>query len=220
MFHPLWLQTFAKVSFLEIRWTWWSRILCLKIEHFTFHLAPYRQGIILPHRRSEMKGDLSFAICLYPLLSLWHRGPLSFLTRFRSGGILIMRKHHCRLFMWSGQHLHFAGNVALPMTVWLLLPKNMGLNVLLLQQNGVCNPEQKDGALNLSFAKPLELQVHGSVALQMAPAALSVSWDTSEVCSCSCLRAPQVHAEEPERGRGEGYCSRLPSAPTRKAESD
>lgn len=84
-----------------------------------------------------------------------------------------MRNHHCRLFMWPGQHLHFAGNVALHMTVWLLITKNVGLNVLLLQQNRVCNPEKKYAALNLSFAKPPELQVHWNLALQVAPAALS-----------------------------------------------
>lgn len=76
-----------------------------------------------------------------------------------------MKTHHCRLFLRSGQQLHFAGNVALNMTVWFLLPKNMvlgllGLNVLLLKQNGVCDPEQKDGTSNLSFAKPFELQVY------------------------------------------------------------
>lgn len=38
--------------------------------------------------------------------------------------------------MWSGQQLRFAGNVALHMTLWFLLPKKvvlgpLGLNVLL-----------------------------------------------------------------------------------------
>lgn len=62
------------------------------------------------------------------------------------------------------------------MTVWLLLPKNMGLNALLLKQNRVCSPEKKkDGALYVSFAKPLELQVRWSEALQVAPAALLAS---------------------------------------------
>lgn len=80
-------------------------------------------------------------------------------------GILAVKTHHCRSFLRSGQQLHFAGNVALSMTVWFLLPKNMvlgllGLNVLLLKQNGVCDPEQKDGTSNLSFAKPFELQVY------------------------------------------------------------
>lgn len=83
-----------------------------------------------------------------------------------------MRNHYCRLFLWPGHHLHFADNVALHMSVWLLLSKNIGLNILLLQQN---SPEKNDGALNLSFAKPPELHVHWSVALQVAPAALLAS---------------------------------------------
>lgn len=69
--------------------------------------------------------------------------------------ILMAKNHHCKSFMWSGQQLHFAGNVALHMAVWFLLPKNMvldfsGLNVPISHQNGVCNPEQKDGASNPS----------------------------------------------------------------------
>lgn len=149
-----------------------------------------------------MRGKVIWALT-YASILIWacNRGPSSFLTRFKSGGILTVRNHHCRLFMWPGQNLHFAGNVALHMTVWLLLPKNMGLNVLLLQQNRVCNPEKKDGALNLSFAKPLELQVRWSEGLQVAPAALLASRDTYELPSCSCLRARQVHAGEPQRGR-------------------
>lgn len=54
-------------------------------------------------------------------------------------------------------------------------------------------PWKKDGALNLSLAKPPELQVHWSVALQVAPATLWASWDTNEcpaaaasgLCRCS-----------------------------------
>jgi len=46
--------------------------------------------------------------------------------------------------MWSGQQLRLAGDVALGVTAWFLLPKNvglgfLGLNVLLLKQNGFLN---------------------------------------------------------------------------------
>lgn len=131
-------------------------------------------------------------------------------------GILTAKKHHCRLFMWSGQQLHFAGNVALRRTVWFLLPKNvvlglLGLDVLLLWQNGVCNPERKDGALSLSFAKPPELQVYWSIAPQIAPAALLASRDMYELCGC--LPALQVRAGEAERGRG--GCGAAASCPRR-----
>lgn len=131
-------------------------------------------------------------------------------------GVLTAKNHHCRLFMWSGQQLHFAGDVALRMTIWFLLPKNvvlglLGLNVLLLQQNGVCNPEWKNGALNLSFAKPRELQVYWSIAPQIAAAALLASWGTYELCGYGCLPALQVHAGEAKRGRGS--CNAAASCP-------
>lgn len=48
-----------------------------------FYLHPHRQGIILPQPRNEMKGDLSFALCLCHLWAC-DRGPSSFLIRFKS----------------------------------------------------------------------------------------------------------------------------------------
>lgn len=81
------------------------------------------------------------------------------------------------------------------MTVWFVLSKNvvlclLRLNVLLSQQNGVWNPQLKDGAVNWCFARPPELQVCWSIAPQIALADLSASRDAYELCGHGCLLAP------------------------------
>lgn len=152
MFHPLQLQTFAKVCFLEIRWTWWSRILCLKIEHFTFHLAPYRQGIILPHPQSEMKGDLSFALCLYPHLSLWQR-IFIFPDQLQKWRDPDSEEPPLQVVYVARAAFAFCKLCGLAYD-WLLLTKNMGAKCSAFAAKQGLQSRKKDAALKLSFAKP------------------------------------------------------------------
>lgn len=75
-------------------------------------------------------------------------------------------------------------------------------------KNGVCSPEGKGEALNLSFAKPPELQVHWSTAPQIRSCAKKgalqksplASRDMCELCGCGCLPVLQVPPGESERG--------------------
>lgn len=118
---------FAKVCFLEIRWTWWSRILCLKIEHFTFHLTPCRQGISLPQPRSKMKGAVSFSCRLRPHVSCWQKA-LVFSHGAQSKELLlqaVVRVAKCI----------FAPDLRSAAITWLFLAKDatpglLGLNAL------------------------------------------------------------------------------------------
>lgn len=200
-----------------------NRILCLKIDHFTFHLAPLGQGIILPQSRSEMKGDLSFCLMSLSSFELLTESPrLSWPgSKVQRVGIPTARNHHRGSFVWSGQQLRFAGNVASRVTVWFLLPKKvvlglLRLNVLPLWQNRVCNPKRKGGAFKPEFCKAT-----WAAAIQIAPTCPFGFSRQRVSMSCVAVAASRLcrYMLGRQKGAGEGMgvcvCNAAASCPRR-----